>query len=190
VPPSGGRYVDTPWWAVPTLQLQLQLYNYEAKSRLKPGLQLGGPDSNRRKKAESVQKSDCEYVLFMLFWWKYVHVYTPDPRNTRMLAAAVIDEIRELLSAGELSQRRIAHRLAVSRGTVNAVAQGKRPDRRTARAKINGFVPPSGPPSWCAGCGHLVQMPCLACFLRGTSLNLPGCLPTASTARRPGRSSD
>jgi hypothetical protein len=28
------------------------------------------------------------------------------------------------------------------------------------------FVPPAGRPVRCSGCGGLVQMPCLACYIR------------------------
>ena len=52
-----------------------------------------------------------------------------------MLAEAVVEQIRDLLAIGELSQRKIARRLGVSRGSVNAISQDRRPDyARSARA--------------------------------------------------------
>jgi transcriptional regulator with XRE-family HTH domain len=42
-----------------------------------------------------------------------------------MIATTVVDEIRRLLRQGRLSQRKIASRIGVSRGTVNAIALGK-----------------------------------------------------------------
>jgi len=84
-----------------------------------------------------------------------------------MLSVAVVEEIERLLAAGSLSQRGIARRIGVSRGSVNAIAQGKRPDPQTRRpAREDALVAPSGPPVRCPTCGGLVQMPCLACRLR------------------------
>lgn len=84
-----------------------------------------------------------------------------------MIAAAVVDQIRGLLAEGGLSQRRIAQRVGVSRGTVNAVARGRRPDYEIGRRPPGAdFTPPSGPPKRCPGCGGMVQMPCLLCHVR------------------------
>ncbi len=84
-----------------------------------------------------------------------------------MIAAAVIEEIYRMLGERQSSQRGIARRLGVSRGTVNAVARGRRPaySRRPA-VHYRGFQPPSGLPRRCPGCGGMVQMPCLVCYLR------------------------
>ena len=43
-----------------------------------------------------------------------------------MLSEEVVLEVRRLLDAGQLSQRKIAVRLKVSRGTVHAIANGRR----------------------------------------------------------------
>ncbi len=84
-----------------------------------------------------------------------------------MLPDSIVAQIRQLLSEEELSQREIARRLGVSRGTVHAIAVGRRPDRSSRRReRLNGFRYPSGPPRRCPGCGGLVQMPCLLCYLR------------------------
>jgi hypothetical protein len=84
-----------------------------------------------------------------------------------MIATTVVDEIRRLLLQGGLSQRKIASQLGVSRGTVNAIALGKRSDFSAPRRRENeGFVPPAGLHVRCNGCGCKVQMPCLACYIR------------------------
>jgi transcriptional regulator with XRE-family HTH domain len=84
-----------------------------------------------------------------------------------MIASGTISEIRCLLEEGTLSQRSIAARLGVSRGTVSAVALGKRPDYE-ARRRLRGedLIPPRGVPRRCPECGRRVQMPCLACYLQ------------------------
>lgn len=84
-----------------------------------------------------------------------------------MIATTLADEIRELLDSAELSQRKIARRVGVSRGTVNAIALGKRPDYSVRRVgPSDDFIPPSGPPRRCPGCGGMVRMPCLGCHVR------------------------
>jgi len=84
-----------------------------------------------------------------------------------MIAPGTVTQIRRLLEEGTLSHRKIAERAGVSRGTVHAIASGKRPDyaprRRNEREH---FVPPDGPLRRCPTCGGLVQMPCLLCQLR------------------------
>ncbi len=82
-----------------------------------------------------------------------------------MIAPGVVEEIRSLLSQRQLSQRKIAKRLGVSRGTVNAIALGKRPDR-PVRRRADDFIAPRGIPQRCPICGGLVQMPCLVCQVR------------------------
>jgi hypothetical protein len=79
-----------------------------------------------------------------------------------MIEPNVIKEINRLLKEGVLSQRKIARRLGVSRGTVHAVATGKRRVVSEKRKESN-FVPPSGPYARCSICGARVKMPCLAC---------------------------
>lgn len=84
-----------------------------------------------------------------------------------MIAQQVVEHIRELLRQDRLSQREIARQLGVSRGTVNAIARGKRPDYEAQRKPRPGaIVPPSGPYVRCPVCGARVQMPCLACQIR------------------------
>jgi hypothetical protein len=84
-----------------------------------------------------------------------------------MIATTVVDEISRMLQEGRLSQRRIALRLGVSRGTVNAIALGKRVCGSAGAAQPeDGFIAPSGLPARCPDCGGKVQMPCLLCYIR------------------------
>jgi len=92
-----------------------------------------------------------------------------------MIASAVAAEIQILLAEGRLSQRKIAKRLGVSRGTVHAIARGKRPaheawhrlspDSLLMRPR-DSLVRPSGLFRRCPTCGGMVQTPCLACYVR------------------------
>ena len=87
-----------------------------------------------------------------------------------MITATVEAEIRRMLQEGRLSQRKIASQIGVSRGTVNAIALGKRPcHRNELRGAREGFIPPTGPLMRCPGCGGRVQMPCLLCYIRTTA---------------------
>jgi hypothetical protein len=90
-----------------------------------------------------------------------------------MIASGVVGEIRVLLGEGKLSQRSIAARLGVSRGTVSAIALGKRPDYEARRRRGNDLIPPSGIPRRCPECGRRVQMPCLACYLERRATGSP-----------------
>jgi hypothetical protein len=98
-----------------------------------------------------------------------------------MIAENMITEVRRLLAEKSLSQREIAKRTGVSRGTVSAVASGKRrngPRPLRSSDECGGFRPPTGMPTRCRGCGALTQMPCLACYIRARN-----------AARRPARGS-
>ncbi|MEM9187507.1 MAG: helix-turn-helix domain-containing protein [Planctomycetota bacterium] len=77
-----------------------------------------------------------------------------------MLTTDKVNEVRRLLNEGRLSQRKIAKQLGVSRGTVNALATGRRGDfgREPTEAR-----PESGPPKRCPTCGMLVYLPCVYC---------------------------
>ena len=85
-----------------------------------------------------------------------------------MLAPALVEEIRRLLAAGTHSLRKIARRTGVSRGTVAAIAHGRRRDRppRESDPEDLGEEPP-GPIERCPQCGALAQSPCRACRVRG-----------------------
>ncbi|HEY2759985.1 MAG TPA: hypothetical protein VGI75_04560 [Pirellulales bacterium] len=82
-----------------------------------------------------------------------------------MLPPAIVEEARRLLGRGELSQRKIAAMLKISRGSIGAIALGRRPD----------YPPPDEaedehqnlqPPVRCRGCGGLVYAPCRLCRVR------------------------
>lgn len=84
-----------------------------------------------------------------------------------MLPTALIHEIDRLLKQGELSHRKIAARLGVSRGTVSAIAAGRRglygkdtPDENSHAHS------PSSPPTRCPRCGYRIHPPCLICEAR------------------------
>ena len=92
-----------------------------------------------------------------------------------MIAPRVVDEVRRLLAGGNLSQRRIAKVLGISRGTVGGIALGRRPDYdalRRARAEEES-MPVAGPPRRCPGCGGMVAMPCRACSTRAAAGSVP-----------------
>jgi predicted DNA-binding protein (UPF0251 family) len=83
-----------------------------------------------------------------------------------MLTQEMLEEIRSLLFNENLSQREVAQRLRVSRGTVQAVARNKcRLYTPLKRSPSQDFQPPCGLPLRCPSCGAKVQMPCLACYL-------------------------
>jgi hypothetical protein len=83
-----------------------------------------------------------------------------------MLALSVVEEIDRLLKEGRLSQRRIAERLGVSRGTVSAIANGQRAlFGRTAEDEKSGEAPLL-PAQRCPKCGFLTHPPCLVCRSR------------------------
>jgi len=82
-----------------------------------------------------------------------------------MIRDSVVQEVRRLLFAEGLSQRAVSAKVGVSRGTVHAIARGKRPDRIRAFPEDPG-VWHASPPQRCPGCGGLVYMPCLLCRVR------------------------
>lgn len=84
-----------------------------------------------------------------------------------MLPLATVQEIRRLLDEGQLSQRKIAAQLGVSRGTVGAIASGRRgmfgrePD--TDHPDLCSL---DLPPERCPTCGAMVYKPCVLCRTR------------------------
>jgi hypothetical protein len=82
-----------------------------------------------------------------------------------MLTQSVVEQVRDLLAEGLLSQRKIASRVGISRTTVGAIAQGKRPDCQSPFETYD-LPEPVGPPRRCPTCGGLVFMPCLLCHIR------------------------
>lgn len=84
-----------------------------------------------------------------------------------MLAAALVVEIQRLLNETDLSQRKIAQVIGVSRGSVASVASGRRPDYDALRAQsATDWEEPTGPPERCPTCGGMVYAPCRLCRAR------------------------
>ena len=83
-----------------------------------------------------------------------------------MLPLKQVEEVRRLLDTGGLSQRKIAAKLAVSRGTVNAIASGKRGLYGRESDPLDNLNSSGSPPERCPGCGALVFMPCVLCKTR------------------------
>jgi hypothetical protein len=83
-----------------------------------------------------------------------------------MLALSLVQEIERLLQDGTLSQRKIAVRLGVGRGTVAAIASGRRGIYgREADDDLDPLVHHL-PPERCPECGFFVYMPCMVCRAR------------------------
>jgi transcriptional regulator with XRE-family HTH domain len=80
-----------------------------------------------------------------------------------MLPATLIAEIDHLLKEGQLSQRQIAKRMGVSRGTVSAVARGSR-ELHDEEPEIDSLE--DAQPLRCPVCGYRVYLPCLVCSVR------------------------
>lgn len=80
-----------------------------------------------------------------------------------MIAPPVVEEIKRLLHAGSLTQRQIAQKVGVSRGTVQNIDRGKRRVYKPRPQEVE-F---SGLPTRCPGCGGMVLMPCLLCRIQG-----------------------
>ena len=81
-----------------------------------------------------------------------------------MLTLKVVLEVRRLLDEENSSHREIARRLGISRGTVAAIAHGRRGVH--GREEPPADVKESAPPARCPTCGGMVRMPCLVCYLR------------------------
>jgi DNA-binding XRE family transcriptional regulator len=87
-----------------------------------------------------------------------------------MISRAVVIEVRRWLAESCLTQEEIAARVGVSKGTVNAISRGLRPERPPRLAtsddeeRLDDADRP--PPQRCRGCGGMVYLPCLLCRLR------------------------
>ena len=84
-----------------------------------------------------------------------------------MLPLATVHEIRRLLGERRMSQRKIADKLGVSRGTIHAIASG----RRGVFGREPGLDGPTlccrdMPAERCPGCGATVYKPCVLCGAR------------------------
>lgn len=84
-----------------------------------------------------------------------------------MLPRVLVLEVKRLLDEGNLSRRAIAAQTGVSRGSVNAIANGERglhgaePDGLDGDAPVRDLVA-----TRCPECGGLVFMPCVLCEAR------------------------
>ena len=85
-----------------------------------------------------------------------------------MIPPFLVTEVRRLLATGQFSFRQIAAITGVSRSTIGAISQGKRPDYKDL--PLNGLDPtvPLAPPARCRGCGGKVYLPCRLCQTRAT----------------------
>jgi hypothetical protein len=86
----------------------------------------------------------------------------------------MVAEIRRLLMEEGMSQRNVAQLTGVSRGTVHAIAAGKRPAYELRGQRGNSdFSPPDGPLRRCPECGGMVHMSCLLCRVRAMTRRDP-----------------
>jgi DNA-directed RNA polymerase subunit RPC12/RpoP len=84
-----------------------------------------------------------------------------------MVPTAVVAEVKRLLNEGTLSYRKISEKAGVSRGVVQAIASGRRPDYEELKRQRSGeHLDASGPPARCPHCGHRVFLPCRGCRLQ------------------------
>jgi transcriptional regulator with XRE-family HTH domain len=91
-----------------------------------------------------------------------------------MIAQHLVEQIERLLAEGKLSHRKIARETGVSRGTIGAIASGKRCVRpQTAFLWDDDLLVPEGPPERCPNCGGMVYMPCRLCRTRTAIATLP-----------------
>jgi hypothetical protein len=102
-----------------------------------------------------------------------------------MLSPAIVEEVQRLLKEGKLSWRKIAGRTGVSRGSVHAIAHGRRAVRPRqprdsadatghsrspgdAAGRVRGVDMPigfEGPIGRCGRCGRRMVLPCRACHI-------------------------
>ena len=87
-----------------------------------------------------------------------------------MISIKKENEVRRLLSLGTYSQREICSMVGVSRATVNSIMQGKfhlSVDKQAQERRMqDSIIPlPYGPLVRCPGCGGMVLMPCLLCYV-------------------------
>jgi transcriptional regulator with XRE-family HTH domain len=82
-----------------------------------------------------------------------------------MIAGKIVAEAQRLLLEGRHSQRAVARLLGISRGTVRAIANGRRPVYPDSDDEAEQSA---GPPVRCPSCGGTVFMPCRLCRTRET----------------------
>ena len=91
-----------------------------------------------------------------------------------MIEPQLVEQIERLLAKGKLSYRKIARFTGVSRGTIGAIASGRRriQPRRMSFWEEEPTVP-DVPPQRCPQCGGMVYMPCRLCRMRKEMAKLP-----------------
>jgi hypothetical protein len=84
-----------------------------------------------------------------------------------MIERQLLEQVEQMLTEGKLSYRKIARFTGVSRGTIGAIASGRRriQPKRTCFWEEEPLVP-DVPPERCPDCGGMVYMPCRACRTR------------------------
>ena len=91
-----------------------------------------------------------------------------------MITPDLVERIEQLLAEDKLSHRKIARIIGVSRGTVGAIASGRRRIRpRPIRFWEDDAMVPDTPPERCPECGGMVYMPCRLCRTRKELAKLP-----------------
>ena len=99
-----------------------------------------------------------------------------------MIAPETIAEIRRLLAEKRHSQREIARRTGVCRGSVGSIASGRRRDGDDPMgSREDEFPVPSGPPARCPGCGAMVYLPCVLCRVQSKRRKGPRVIEQAAT---------
>lgn len=83
-----------------------------------------------------------------------------------MIPASIVEEIKRLLAQGKWSSRKIARIMGVSRGSVAAIANGRRPDYEARRREREEESEPLGPLGRCSECRAMVHLPCRLCAVR------------------------
>jgi len=92
-----------------------------------------------------------------------------------MIAPHLVAHVEQLLAEGKSSHRKIARITGVSRGTIGAIASGRRSIRPRPRWPWEDEpLVPDTPPRRCPDCGGMVYMPCRACRARKAISKLPG----------------
>jgi hypothetical protein len=117
-----------------------------------------------------------------------MHGLLPRKETVEMIAPAVIAEVRRLLVETRLSRRKIAGQLGLSRGTVNAIASGRRADH--AKEACEEEEEPLGPPSRCPTCGGMVYMPCRLCRVRRIASSRPKSKPARLASEKTASDAD
>jgi len=166
------------------------------------------PPAEQRRAGEGRRRESCEFVR------EGSALRVCQPGDIAMLSWGMVREIRRLLHAEKMSQRKIATRLGVSRTVVGAIARGRRAERygrqrgavgvpdyrcrvgdNAAACAAGTDLPACGEPCAadyygdqplrrCGGCGGKVYLPCVLCAARASACRARVCRARASDVRR------